>query len=121
MPRVAGLSYGFCLLALGLVAVSAIAEVVDRFRALGESTQVLARLEERATLGSTEPGWPGDKAPPGSPFLEGPQLRSPMRHCWSGSQAPWYVRAETLSHSKCAILHRGGDTAMVILSNPVGR
>src|SRR5207248_2011908 len=70
-PRIAALSYAVCVLALGLVAVSAFSDIVDRYRAVEESKGVLARLEQRTTLQSSEPGWSSDLVPPGSPFLEG--------------------------------------------------
>src|SRR5205085_103605 len=70
-PRIAAFSYCICVLALGGVAVFAIAEIVDRYRAFEASQGVLARLEQRTMPQSSEPNWSGDSVPPGSPFLEG--------------------------------------------------
>jgi general secretion pathway protein M len=73
-PRIAALSYGICLLVVGLVAVSAVADFADRYGAMRESEGILARLEQRTPLQSPESGWSSDAVPPGSPFLEGPTV-----------------------------------------------
>jgi len=73
-PRIAAPSYGICLLVVGLVAVSAVADIADRYGAMRESMGILARLEQRAPLQSPESGWSSDAVPPGSPFLEGPTV-----------------------------------------------
>ena len=73
-PAVPVLIYVAAVLTLVVTAVLVLIDIADRYRAVDAATQVLARLERRVPLASSEPDWESAVAPPGSPFLDGDSI-----------------------------------------------
>jgi general secretion pathway protein M len=65
------LGYGALLIVLLTFTVLAISGVMERYRALTESTELLARFEHPKSSSVSENGQVVGNAPAGSPFLEG--------------------------------------------------
>jgi general secretion pathway protein M len=67
----AALIYFALLIMLASTALFASLEIVERYRAVSASAEVLARLERRVPLSSSESDWTDESVPAGSPFLDG--------------------------------------------------
>jgi len=63
--------YGALVLVLFMTVPFAVADIVQRHRAVIETAEVLARLEHRAPASSAELGRAAADVPQGSPFLDG--------------------------------------------------
>jgi general secretion pathway protein M len=68
---IAALLYFVLVGALASTVLFSSREIVERYRALSSSAEVLARLEKRAPLLSSESDWTEGAVPAGSPFLDG--------------------------------------------------
>jgi len=73
-PRVSALVYAAVVILLFLTAIFALADIAERFKALNESTEILARLQQHAPDSGSEPGRAANAGPAGSSFLEGPTV-----------------------------------------------
>ena len=73
-PAIPMLIYVGAVLTLLLTAVLVLIDIADRYRAVDAAAQVLARLERRAPVASSEPDWESAAAPSGSPFLDGDSI-----------------------------------------------
>jgi general secretion pathway protein M len=73
-PAIPVLIYVAAVLTLVLNAVLVLIDIVDRYRAVDAATEILARLERRAPVASSEPDWQSAAPPPGSLFLEGDSI-----------------------------------------------
>jgi general secretion pathway protein M len=94
-PASAAFTYAAVVLAFAAIAVVAVADIVERYRSLGVSAEVLARLQTRATVPSSGTDWPSEGTPPGSPFLEGPTVT--------------VASAALLERLTSAVVRAGGD------------
>lgn len=70
-PNASALIYVALTMALVLTALFALLDISARYRAVGASAEVLARLEQRTPSVSSASDWATDSVPAGSPFLEG--------------------------------------------------
>ena len=70
-PSIAALIYVASVIALALMALFAVLDIGERYRAVNASAEVLARLERRAPSLSSESNWGADSLLAGWPFLEG--------------------------------------------------
>jgi general secretion pathway protein M len=68
---VAASLYFVVVVALTATVLFASSDVVERYRAVGASAEVLARLEKRTPLLSSDSDWTEGAVPAGSPFLDG--------------------------------------------------
>jgi general secretion pathway protein M len=70
-PSIPALVYGALVIALVITVFVAAIDLVQRHRAIIESTELLARFEHRTPSPSAEPGRVTGDQPQGSPFLDG--------------------------------------------------
>ncbi len=71
---IAALCYVALVVALLVIAFSAVTDVLQRHRAVLESAELLARFEHRTPLSSAAAGQTTGDEPQGSPFLDGPTV-----------------------------------------------
>jgi general secretion pathway protein M len=72
-PAIAAATYVACVIVFGWAIVSAVTDVIEHRAAVAAASDILEQLQGRRSAASGVAG-PGEGAPSGSPFLEGPTV-----------------------------------------------